>query len=72
MLWEGSIYKCLRKYVVHNLLCLNLKPMAAAKHRLIKKERAEKKQGERDDKARTAQEEHGKSSSQWRQRRFTR
>ncbi|KAG0313314.1 hypothetical protein BGZ97_010299 [Linnemannia gamsii] len=37
--------------------------MAEAKHRLNKKERAKTKQRERDDKARTAQEEHRKSSS---------
>jgi hypothetical protein len=54
--------------VVHNLLRLNLRPMAEAKHRLNKKERAKTKQRERDDKARTAQEEHRKSSSQWLQR----
>ncbi|KAG9070753.1 hypothetical protein KI688_008293 [Linnemannia hyalina] len=68
MIWSGDIYERLRRYVVHNVLRLNLRPQSEEKHRIQKRKRAIKKAEEMKEASASASQKRRESLRNWKRR----
>ncbi|KAF9123262.1 hypothetical protein BGX30_001536 [Mortierella sp. GBA39] len=68
MIWSGDIYERLRRYVVHNVLKLNLRPQSEEKHRLQKQNRAMKKTEDVKAASMSASQKRRESLRNWKRR----
>ncbi|KAG9067605.1 hypothetical protein KI688_012390 [Linnemannia hyalina] len=68
MIWSGDIYERLRRYVVHNVLRLNLRPQSEEKHRIQKRKRAIKEAEEVKEASASTSRKRRESLRNWKSR----